>query len=360
MRATAGVIREHGELPRLEEVEVGPIRSDEVLVEVEAVGVCRTDTEFGHFWSLPAVLGHEGVGVVAATGDRVTYVVPGDRVLMTYNHCGGCRWCLDGSPAYCRQFDALNFSGARPDGSSALRHDGEQLHAHFLGQSSFATHAVASEHSLVKVPRDIPAEVLAPFGCGFQTGAGTVLNVLRPGPGDSIAIFGAGAVGLAAVGAAAAAGAGNITAVDLDPSRLAKAQAMGATHTVDASADDVAAAVLEGAPGGYDASIDTTGVQQVLRAATSVLHTRGTCAVVGVGPSTEISLDWRTVLNGRTLTGVIAGSSVARVFLPRLIELYRSGRFPVDRLIDVQPFEELPKAFDASRSGQVVKAVLKV
>lgn len=360
MRATAGVIREHGALPQLESVEVGPIRPDEVLVELEAVGVCRTDTEFGHFWSLPAVLGHEGVGVVTATGDQVSYVIPGDRVLMTFNHCGGCRPCLEGSPAYCRKFDALNFSGARPDGSSALHAGGEQLHAHFLGQSSFATHAVATERSIVKVPRDIPAEILAPFGCGFQTGAGAVLNVLRPAPGHSIAIFGAGAVGLAAVAAAFAAGCRNITVVDLDPARLTKARLMGAVHTVDTSGPDLVPAVLSACPDGYDAAVDTTGVQAVLRAATAVLHTRGTCAVVGVGPSEEISLDWRTMLNGRTLTGVIAGSSRPRVFLPQLIDLYLAGQFPVDRLIEVQPFDHLPKAFDASRGGQVIKAVLKL
>lgn len=360
MRATAGVIRDHGALPQLETVDIGPIRHDEVLVELEAVGVCRTDTEFAHFWPLPSVLGHEGVGVVAATGDQVSYVVPGDRVLMTFNHCGSCRPCLEGSPAYCRQFDLLNFSGSRPDGSSALHSGGEQLHAHFLGQSSFATHAVASERSLVKVPKEIPAEVLAPFGCGFQTGAGAVLNVLRPSPGDAIAIFGAGAVGLAAVAAAHAAGCRRITVVDLDPARLEKARMLGAANTVDATGADLVPAVLAGSPEGFDAAIDTTGVQSVLRAAATVLHSRGTCAVVGIGPSEEISLDWRTVLNGRTLTGVIAGSSRPRLFLPRLIELYVSGRFPVDQLIDVQPFEDLPKAFDASRAGQVIKSVLKV
>lgn len=360
MRATAAVLREHGGLPQLEAVEIGELRPDEVLVEVEAVGVCRTDTEFGHFWPLPAVLGHEGVGSVAAAGDRVSYVRPGDRVLMTFNHCGACRPCLEGSPAYCRHFDALNFSGARPDGTSAIHAGGEALHAHFLGQSSFASHAVATERSVVKVPEGIPAEILAPFGCGFQTGAGAVLNVLRVAPGDSLAVFGAGAVGLAAVAAAAAAGCGNITVVDLDPARLAKARLLGALHTVEASTQDLVAAVREACPDGYDAALDTTGVQAVLRSATEVLTTRGTCAVVGVGPSTEISLDWRTMLNGRTLTGVIAGGSLPRVFLPKLVDMYLAGKFPVDRLIDVQPFDELPKAFEASRSGEVVKAVVKL
>lgn len=360
MHATAAVLREHGGLPQLEAVEIGELRADEVLVELEAVGICRTDTEFGNFWPVPSVLGHEGVGSVAATGSSVSYVSPGDRVLMTFDHCGSCRPCLEGSPSYCRNFDALNFSGTRPDGTSAVHAGGERLNAHFLGQSSFATHAVATERSVVKVPGDVPAEILAPFGCGFQTGAGAVLNVLRCAPGDSIAIFGAGAVGLAAVAAAAAAGCGNIAVADLDPSRLANARLLGATRTIEASTPDLAAAVREGNPDGFDAAIDTTGVQLVLRAATEVLTTRGTCAVVGVGPSTEISLDWRTMLNGRTLTGVIAGGSLPRVFLPRLIDLYLAGSFPVDRLIDVQPFDDLPKAFEASRSGDVVKAVVRL
>jgi aryl-alcohol dehydrogenase len=360
LRATAAVLREHGGLPRLEAVEIGAVRPNEVLVELEAVGICRTDTEFGHFWPLPAVLGHEGVGIIRTAGEWVSYVSPGDRVLMTFNHCGTCRPCLQGSPGYCVRFDALNFSGARPDGSSALAAGGQPIHAHFLGQSSFATHAVATEQSIVKVPHDLPAEVLAPFGCGFQTGAGTVLNVLRPGPGSSIAVFGAGAVGLAAVAAAAAAGCAAIAVADLDPARLAEARLLGATHTVDASTADLVPAILESSPGGYDGSLDTTGVAAVLRAATEVLHTRGTCAVVGVGPSTEISLDWRTMLNGRTLTGVIAGGSLPRVFLPSLIELYASGRFPVDRLIEVLSFDDLPQAFDASRCGEIVKAVVKL
>lgn len=360
MHATAAVLREHGGLPQLEAVEVGGLRPDEVLVEVEAVGICRTDTEFGHFWPVPAVLGHEGVGVVAAVGDSVSYARPGDRVLMTFNHCGSCRPCLEGSPAYCRNFDSLNFSGARPDGTSAIHAGGVPLNAHFLGQSSFATHAVATERSIVKVPTGIPAEILAPFGCGFQTGAGAVLNVLDASPGDSVAVFGAGAVGLAAVAAAAAAGCTNITVADLDPARLAKARLLGAHHTVDASTQDLAAAVRASCPDGFDAAVDTTGVQAVLRAATEVLTTRGTCAVVGVGPSTEISLDWRTMLNGRTLTGVIAGGSVPRVFIPRLIDLHLAGRFPVDGLIEVQPFGDLAKAFEASRSGEVVKAVVKL
>ncbi|GAA2907972.1 NAD(P)-dependent alcohol dehydrogenase [Streptosporangium fragile] len=358
MRITAAVLQTAGGSFALQDVELEEPRPDEVLVRVAGTGICGTDLEFATFFPTPAVLGHEGSGVVERVGSRVTSVVPGDHVAMSFASCGTCPLCLTGSPAYCRRFDAVNFSGRRPDGSSALSLDGEAVNAHFLGQSSFATHVVAPERAVVPIDRSIGLAPVGPFGCGFQTGAGGVFNVLRPAPGSSIAVFGAGAVGVAAIIAAAVSGCSVVAAVDVNAAKLAAARSYGATHTVDSSAGGSAEALREIAPHGFDFAIDTTGRQEVLRTAVEALGPLGRCGVIGVGPSQEMTFDWRSVLNGRTVTGIIAGSAVPRVFLPKLLELHAAGRFPVDGMMSFYPFERINEAIADLRAGRAAKAVL--
>ncbi|GAA4717742.1 NAD(P)-dependent alcohol dehydrogenase [Phytohabitans rumicis] len=353
MRVTAAVLDSAGAPFTLREVELSPPRPDEVLVRVSSVGICGTDLEFATFFPTPAVLGHEGAGVVEAVGDHVTGVAVGDHVAMSFTFCGACARCLTGSPAYCLSFDAVNFSGRRPDGSSAVSLDGDPVNAHFLGQSSFATHVVAPAHAVVPVGKDVDLSVVGPFGCGFQTGAGGVFNVLRPAPGSSLAVFGAGAVGSAAILAAVISGCAVVAAVDVSPAKLAAARGFGATHCVSSGAD------LAGiVPDGFDFAIDTTGRADVLRTAVEALGPLGRCGVIGVGPSETMTFDWRSILNGRGVTGIIAGSSVPRVFLPRLLDLYTAGRFPVDRMLTYFPFDQINEAVDAVRRGSVGKAVL--
>jgi aryl-alcohol dehydrogenase len=351
VRVLAAVLEANGGPFALQDVELEPPRADEVLVRVSAVGVCGTDLEFASFFSTPVVLGHEGAGVVEEVGARVTTVAPGDHVAMSFTSCGACPLCQTGSPAYCRQFDALNFTGRRPDGSSAVSRDGEPVNAHFLGQSAFATHVVAPARAVVPVDKDLDLSVAAPFGCGFQTGAGGVLNVLRPQPGSSIAIFGAGAVGTAAILAAVLSGCSIIAAVDVNPDKLVAARSFGATHTVSSSPRDIA-------PNGFDFAIDTTGREDVLRTAVESLAPLGRCGVIGIGPSPNMSFEWRSILNGRTVTGIIAGSSVPQVFLPRLFQLYAAGAFPVDRMLSFYPFPEINEAVSDIKRGAVGKAVL--
>lgn len=358
MRITAAVLETAGGPFVLQDVELGEPRHDEVLVRMSGTGICGTDLEFATFFATPAVLGHEGAGVVERVGSRVTSVAPGDHVAMSFTSCGACPLCLTGSPAYCRDFDALNFAGRRPDGSSALSRDGAEINAHFLGQSSFATHAVVPERAVVPIRKDLDLTKVGPFGCGFQTGAGGVLNVLRPQPGSTIAIFGAGAVGTAAILAARLSGCSVVTAVDVNAAKLKAARSYGATHAVDSSAGDPAQALRDIAPHGFDFVIDTTGHQAVLRTAVEALGPLGRCGVIGVGPSQEMSFDWRSVLNGRTITGIIGGSSLPQVFLPRLLDLYAEGGFPVDRMMSYYPFEKINEAVAAVRSGAVAKAVL--
>ncbi|GAA3955347.1 NAD(P)-dependent alcohol dehydrogenase [Actinomadura viridis] len=357
MRVSAAVLETPGEPFTLRDVELHKPRPDEVLVRVTAVGVCGTDLEFATFFGTPAVLGHEGAGVVEEVGDRVTTVAPGDHVAMTFNSCGGCRPCLSGSPAYCLSFDAVNFTGRRPDGSSAVSLDGTEINAHFLGQSSFASHVVAPARAVVPIGKETDLAVAGPFGCGFQTGAGGVLNVLRPAPGSSLAIFGAGAVGVAALLAGVLSGCSTIAVVDVNPARLDTARTLGATHLVTGGATG-AEELRSIAPDGFDHAIDTTGRADVLRTAVETLAPLGTCGVIGVGPSEEMSFDWRSVLNGRTITGIIAGGAMPQVFLPELLKLHAAGRFPVDGLITRFPFERINEAAEAARRGTVGKAVL--
>jgi aryl-alcohol dehydrogenase len=333
-------------------------RADEVLVRLVSVGICATDLHFATFLPTNAVLGHEGAGVVEAVGAGVTGVRTGDRVALAFTSCGSCKQCRSAAPSYCAQFDALNFAGSRPDGTSALRIGGEPVYGHFLGQSTFATHAVANVRSVVKLADTVDLRSAGPFGCGFLTGAGTVFNVLKPGPASAVAVFGAGAVGLAAVMAAAASGAETIVAVDVSQSRLKAAEGVGATHVLDSRHGDLVERLREVVPGGLDGSIDTTGRAEVVSAAVTALHTRGICAVVGVGPSDAVSIDWRTLLNGRTVTGIISGSAVPQVLVPQLLELQAAGRFPVEKLMTRYAFEDINEAAAATRRGDVIKAVL--
>ncbi|TDC69524.1 NAD(P)-dependent alcohol dehydrogenase [Actinomadura sp. GC306] len=357
MRVTAAVLDRPGEPLALRDVELGPPRPDEVLVRLSAVGICATDLEFAAFFEAPAVLGHEGAGIVEKVGDRVTSVAPGDHVALSFASCGRCRPCLTGTPGYCLSFDALNFSGRRPDGSSAVSLGGTEINAHFLGQSAFADHVVAPERAVVPIGKDADLTLAGPFGCGFQTGAGGVLNVLRPAPGSSIAIFGAGSVGIASVLAAALSGCTTVAVVDLNAERLATARSLGATHGVTGG-EGAAEELRSIAPDGFDYVLETTGRADVLRTGVEALAPLGHCGVIGVGPSQEMTFDWRSVLNGRTITGIIGGGAIPQVFVPELLRLHAAGRFPVHEIVEHFPFERIGEAVDAAKSGTIGKAVL--
>ncbi|WP_145909378.1 NAD(P)-dependent alcohol dehydrogenase [Kitasatospora viridis] len=365
--ATAAVARAPGQEFAIERIQVDRPRPHEVLVELEAVGICHTDLSVraGHTpFPLPGVLGHEGVGRVAAVGAAVTATARGERVLLSFDSCGACPACRESRPVQCAHWQALNlFGGSRLDGSPVLWDGaGQPLHGKFFGQSSFATLALASDRNVVPVPRDLPAEALAPFGCGVQTGAGAVLNVLRPEPGHTLAVFGAGGVGLAAVMAARLTAATRIIAVDLHPARLELARELGATDVVDAREQDAVAAIQELTGGhGADRALETSGVVAVLRQALAALAVGGTLGVVGAPPKgTEVGIDVPQLLDrGPRIIGINQGGSVPQRFLPALIELFRAGRLPVDRLVRAYPFERIERAVADARTGQVVKPVLR-
>ena len=361
-RTTAAIVSAAGAPFVLEEVDLDEPRPSEVLVRLVATGLCHTDlsAQAGHLpFPLPGVLGHEGAGIVETVGASVTRVAPGDHVLASFSSCGECPNCLE-RPAYCRDFHARNlFGGTRPDGSATIFRGGEPVHGHFFGQSTFARHALIDERSLVKVADDAALETLAPLGCGIQTGAGAVLNALTPRPESTLAVFGAGAVGCAAIMAAALSGVRRIVAVDLVPERLALALELGATHTVEAASTDPIAALRDIGDGGADYVIEATGAATALTTAIQSLAPLGTCAILSTYPrGTTVPLDANFMIDGRHLVGVSEGDSDPQEFLPRLVELFAQGLLPVDKLIRHYPFAEIERAAADARSGATIKPVL--
>ena len=363
MKIQAAVVRAKHAPMSLEELDLEEPRDGEILVRVVATGICHTDIVMrDQMYPVPqpVVLGHEGAGIVERVGRAVTKVAPGDHVLMSYNSCGHCPSCDADAPTYCHDFFGHNFGGARPDGTTPLSKGNERIHGNFFGQSSFATRALCHETNIVKVRADVPLEVLAPLGCGVQTGAGAIINVLKPGPGQSLAVFGTGSVGLSAVMAARLIGVSKIVAVDLNPSRLALARELGATHTIDAKGD-VVKAIMAATGAGADVTFDTTGSGKVMRQAMDGLAPRGTCGYVGAAaPGTEISVDpVHMMVGGRTLRGIVEGKSKVDVFIPALIDLYMQGRFPLDKLVTYYPFARINEAIRDSEAGTVVKPVVR-
>ncbi|WP_427918333.1 NAD(P)-dependent alcohol dehydrogenase [Streptomyces sp. cg40] len=363
MHITAALTETKGAPFTLAPLDLDDPRPGEVVVRLVSSGVCHTDLIVRDQWypvPLPAVLGHEGAGVVETVGDGVTSVAPGDHVVLTFNSCGRCRMCVQGRTAYCDQFFARNFAGTRADGSTPLHRDSGDVHGVFFGQSSFATHALAGEGNVVKVDPAAPLELLGPLGCGVQTGAGGVLNTLRPPAGSSIAVFGAGSVGLSAVMAAVVAGCTTIVAVDLNEQRLELAKEVGATHVVNGAEGDTVERLREITGGlGVDYSLETTAVPAVLRQAVDALNQGGTCGLIGAAaPGTEASIDMSALLFGRSLRGIVEGDSVPQVFIPKLVDLYQQGRFPFDKLIRTYAFEDINQAVEDSEKGTTLKPVL--
>lgn len=360
MRIQAAVAhRPHGEF-RIEELELAEPGADEIHVRLVATGVCHTDLSVVEQIMpipLPLVLGHEGAGVVEKVGGNVSGIAPGDHVVLTFNTCGHCDACTDDHPAYCAQYPLLNFAGGRPDGTPTLHdHAGRAIGGAFFGQSSFANHAITNQRNTIRVRRDAPLELLGPLGCGFSTGAGTVLNVLKPGPKTTIAVFGTGAVGMAAVMAAKAVNTGRIVAVDRVASRLRLARELGATDVIDTSASDLVDSLQ--ALGGVDQAIDTSGVPALIAAAVAALKERGTCVLLGASSQQEVTLNILPLISGRVIRGVVNGDCDPAVLIPQLVDWYMEGRFPIDRLSAFYPLAEINRAVADSHSGKTIKPIL--
>jgi aryl-alcohol dehydrogenase len=365
--AQAAICRGHEQPFTIEQVELADLAPDELLVRVVACGICHTDLAVRDEQlpvPLPVVLGHEGAGIVEAVGSAVTAAKPGDRVVMSFNSCGDCPSCAIDAPTYCYNFFPHNWSGKRADGSPTMTLGGEPMNANFFGQSAFATHAIAHQRNVVKVPDSaahVPLELLAPIGCGLMTGAGAVLRSMEVRAGLPIAVFGAGTVGIAAIMAAKIAGANPIIAVDVNDGRLELARELGATHAFDGR-DDAPAKIRELCPQGLGYVFDTTGINSVIEDAWTLLAPKGICGIVGASdPSAMLKFNESQFMGGgRTVMGILGGDSDVGPFLCELIEHHLAGRFPYEKLIRTFPFAQINEAIAASESGEVVKPVLVI
>jgi aryl-alcohol dehydrogenase len=362
--AIAAVVESPGAPFRFDDVTLDNLRPDEVRVRIHAAGICHTDlnAQAGNTpFPTPAVFGHEGAGVVEAVGATVTTLRRGARVVLSFASCGSCPACRAGHPVRCPRWGALNLcAGSRLDGTATVHREKRLVHGHFFGQSSFATRVVVNARAAIPVPDDVPLHIAAPLGCGVQTGVGSVLRILRPVAGSSIAIFGAGAVGLSALLAARLTPATHVIAIDLHPDRLAIARELGAHDVLDARQGDVAAAVRDLTRGGVNYALDTTGDPRALRDAVDSLAIAGVCGVVGAATAgTEVRLDMTAMLDRVPhIIGINQGDADPQSFIPRLLDLYRGGRLPHDRLITSFPFTEINAAARAAASGAVIKPVL--
>ena len=336
----------------------------EVAIDVAAVGICHTDLAIrdGHLpFPLPGVLGHEGSGTVTAVGEGVTSVQVGDRVAVSFNSCGRCKHCSRNEPAYCDNFMGLNLGGVRPDGTPPLHDGDEALGSNFFGQSTFATAALANERNVVRLPDDAPLELVGPLGCGIQTGAGAILNSLDVEAGSSVAIAGAGSVGLSAVLAAVGRGARPIFVIQPNEGPRQLALDLGATDAIDPAAGVVSEQIRALVPEGVDYALDTTAITPVVADLTAALAIRGTIGLLGVPADPTAVLPVPLMLAaaiGISVRGIVEGDADPQTFIPELLDLHRQGRFPFDKLITTMPFDRINEAVAAQLSGEAIKVVL--
>ncbi|HHQ5749796.1 TPA: NAD(P)-dependent alcohol dehydrogenase [Klebsiella pneumoniae] len=302
----------------IKDVEVAPPGKDEILVKIVATGVCHTDAVMRDnpgVVPMPAILGHEGAGIVASVGEAVSGIRVGDHVVLSYAACHHCENCLSNHPSACEDFNTLNFGGRREDGTTPYRL-GDQDLSLFFGQSSFSQYVVTRASNAVVVDPEVDLTLLGPLGCGIQTGSGTVLNRLKPVVGESLVVFGCGAVGLSAIMAAKLTGCSQIIAVE------------------------------------------TTGVSAIVLQAVHAVKPLGTVAIVGFTGDITLNVQNDLMAEGKSLVGVIEGDAVPALFIPLLVQLYKQGKFPIDKLIARYPLADINQAFADSASGKVIKPVV--
>lgn len=361
MDITAAVMENQEGRFSFKKLELEGPKASEIQVKIVASGVCHTDAvarDLG-LTPFPVVLGHEGAGIVEKVGEAVTDIEVGDHVVLSFAHCGHCENCLTGHPTVCKTFNELNFGGKMEDGTSRLHDHGKDV-SNFFGQSSFGNHAIVHARNAVKVDKDVDLALLGPLGCGIQTGAGTVLNRLKPEFATSIAVFGCGAVGLSAIMAAKITGCSHIIAVDIHDSRLNLAKELGATHTINGKEKDTVKEIKAITGSGTHYAVETTGAPPVVKQCLNSLRPLGVAAIVGVTPEMKLDVHNDLMAEGKSMIGVIEGDSVPRVFIPQLISYYKAGKFPFDKLIRFYDFKDIEKAFEDSKQGGTIKPILRL
>ncbi|MBI2766761.1 MAG: Zn-dependent alcohol dehydrogenase [Chloroflexi bacterium] len=344
----------------IEQVEVDTPMANEVLVRTMASGVCHSDLHFvdGYYtMPTPSILGHEAAGIVESVGANVTYVQPGDHVIACLSvFCGHCERCLSGEPFLCRSPEVRRGPGDPPK----YTWQGTPV-TQFANLSSYAQYMLVHQNAVVKMRDDMPFEAAALIGCGVTTGVGAALNTAAVKPGSTVAVFGAGGVGLAAIQGARIGGARMIIAVDMIESKLATARELGATHSVDASSGDPVDKIRELTGGGADYTFECIGLKRAAEQAFESIRDGGTATIVGMIPvGQKIELEGSTFLRQKRIQGCTMGSNRFRVDMPRYIDFYQQGRLKLDEMITrTGALEDVNEAFRAMKAGEVARTVLK-
>ncbi len=368
IRTRAAVATAAGKPLSIETVDVEPPRPGEVLVEIKATGLCHTDAftlsgadPEGLF---PAILGHEGAGVVVEIGQGVTSLKPGDHVIPLYTpECRQCKSCLSGKTNLCTAIRATQGKGVMPDGSSRFRLNGEPVF-HYMGCSTFSQHTVVPEIALAKIREDAPFDKVCYIGCGVTTGVGAVINTAKVQAGETVAVFGLGGIGLNVIQAARMVGADKIIGVDLNPAREAIARKFGMTHFVNPDVvgrDKVVQAIQDLSDGGVDYSFECIGNVQVMRQALECCHRGwGVSVIIGVaGAGQEISTRPFQLVTGRVWKGTAFGGAKGRRDVPKIVDWYMDGKIDIDSLIThVMPLEEINHGFDLMHEGKSIRGVV--
>jgi alcohol dehydrogenase len=368
VRIRGVVLEQTGGPLTLSELELAPPRRKEVLVRLRASGVCHSDYNAVDGTSetmCPAVLGHEGSGVVEAVGEGVTRVAVGDHVALSWTPwCGTCEECARDLPQLCSTVWPAMGTGGLMDGTPRLSRNGDAVY-HYSFLSTFAEACVVPERSCVPIGEDIPFEVAALVGCAVSTGTGAVWRTAGVQEGDRVAVVGCGGVGLSALLAAVAVGAEPIVAVDAAPQKLDVARSFGATDTVEwqGSAEATADAVKEASGGGVDYAIEATGRPEAMETAFLSTRNRGAAVLIGI-PRADAVLSLRALTiprMERRVLGSIYGSTMAERDFPHALDLFREGRLPLDRLISHRlPLEEAERGFELMHSGDALRVVLEL
>ena len=369
MKSRAAVAWQAGQPLTIEEVEVAAPKAGEVLVRIVATGVCHTDAftlsgadPEGQF---PAILGHEGGGIVEEVGAGVTSLKPGDHVIPLYTpECGECEYCRSGKTNLCQKIRITQGRGLMPDGTSRFSLGGKPI-LHYMGTSTFSEYTVLPEISLAKINPQAPLDKVCLLGCGITTGIGAVLNTAKVEPGATVAVFGMGGIGLSVVQGAVMAKAARIICVDLNPDKFEMAKALGATDFVnprDHGDTPIQQVIVEMTGGGVDYSFECIGNVHVMRSALECCHKGwGESIIIGVaGAGQEISTRPFQLVTGRVWRGSAFGGVKGRSQLPGYVERYLGGEIKIDEMItEVLPLERINEAFDLMHAGKVIRSVIR-
>lgn len=359
----AAVLYEAGAPLKIEDVELDDPGENEILVKLEATGVCHTDLHFmkGEMPApVPVVPGHEGAGIVEKVGPGVTTVKPGDHVIMMVAfNCGKCRYCYEGRPTWCVENLPIQMMATLPYGKMRL-HKGDQPIHHLFGLACYAEKVVVHERSAVKVREDAPLDVICLLGCGTSTGIGTAINSTKVKAGESIAVFGCGGVGLSAVMGAKLAGA-KVIAIDTLDNKLEMAKQLGADYVINAKNDDPQLKIFEINGGGVDYALEFIGNVDVMVKALGSIRPGGLFVVSGMAPITsQLTIAPFEFLIGKTITGAVQGDIIPQIDIPRYVDLFMDGKLPIDKLITkTYKLDQINEAYDAMQKGEIIRSVIK-